>query len=124
MAMIGWFLTAVVLGMTAAGLYPVARAVRSRRTGGKPAGARDRGDVLVAVTSDVALLLLGRALIEWTPVQAMLWLVALALTAATLVLGGLVWDRLPWLGTARRRLRVVSVAFQLAIALAISAIVV
>ena len=124
MAMIGWFLTAVVLGMTAAGLYPVARAVWTRRAGGKPSGARDRGDVLVAVTSDLALLLLGRALIEWTPVQAMLWLLALVLTAATLVLGGLVWDRLPWLGTARRRVRLVSVLLQVAVALAISAIVV
>jgi hypothetical protein len=122
--MIGWFVIAVVLGMTVAGLYPVARALRSRRTEGKPAGARDRGDVLVAVTTDLALLLLSRAMVAWTPVLTALWLLALGLTAATLVLGGLVWGRLPWLGTAHRPVRLASVLLQVAAALAISAIAV
>ncbi|WP_433169224.1 hypothetical protein [Kribbella sp. CA-247076] len=117
--MVAWILIAVVLFLIGATTVQLAR---TRRAAGQRGGVRDRGEILTVLTTDVTLLVLARALVDWNVVPWPLWLVGLALTAAAVLLGGMIWDRLPWIASARRPLRIASVTAQVAIAVAATAV--
>lgn len=116
--MVAWILIAVVLVLIGATTAQLARTHRST----KRAGVRDRGEVLTVLTTGVTLLVLARALVDWTVVPWPLWLVGLALTAGAVLLAGLAWDKLPWIHPIRRPLRIASVVLQVAVAAAATAV--
>jgi hypothetical protein len=118
--MIAWILIAVVLILIGASTVQLARTNRTATR--KGSGVRDRGEALTSITADIALLVVARAMVDWTDVPWFLWLVGLALTATAVLLAGLAWSRLPWISSGRRSLRLASATTQVAVAVALTAV--
>lgn len=107
-----WFLLAVVTSFVAAFAWQ----------GWAPAPPRDRVGLLTSGTDALAALAAARALVAWGTVPVALWNVLVLAAGVALVGAGRRWPQLPRVRSERPRARQVAGGVQVAVALAVVAV--
>lgn len=103
--------------------FPVAFAWAAARAG-RPGGRQDRCRLLAGIGTAALGLAFGRALVPWDVVSPALWGVAAAIATWGAITAGLVWSRLPTVEGKRRRLRLIATGLELALSIAVVAVLI